>query len=99
MSTFGELISSGNVLVDFHATWCGPCKTLAPILQELSREWGEKVKVIKIDIDRNPELARKLAIQGVPTLIMYVDGSPVWRKSGVLPKNALSAELAPFIQN
>lgn len=97
MSSFKEIVGKGNVLVDFHATWCGPCHTLAPIIQDYARDKGEAVKVIKIDIDKNPTLATKLGIQGVPTLILYKEGVQVWRKSGVLPKHLLEAELAPFV--
>lgn len=97
MSTFKEIIGKGNVLVDFHATWCGPCHSLAPILQEYAKENSDKVKVIKIDIDKNQALASQLGIQGVPTMILYKGGSQVWRKSGVLPKHMLEAELAPFV--
>lgn len=97
MSSFKDIIGHGNVLVDFHATWCGPCHSLAPILKEYAQEKGDALKVIKIDIDKNQALATKLGIQGVPTMILYKDGVQVWRKSGVLPKHMLEAELAPFV--
>lgn len=97
MSSFADIVGTGNVLVDFHAVWCGPCKVMAPVLQELAQEWGEKAKIVKIDVDRNPQLASKLAIQGVPTLVFYKDGQPVWRKSGALPKHMLQAELEPLM--
>ncbi|GGH77633.1 thioredoxin [Phaeocystidibacter marisrubri] len=99
MSTFGEIIGTGNVLVDFHATWCQPCKMLGPILQELAGEWGDQVKVIKIDVDRNPELAQKLDVRGVPTMVLYVNGKSVWRKSGVLPKHQIKAEIEHAIRS
>lgn len=97
MSRFGDVVKEGNVLVDFHATWCGPCKVLGPVLQELSSEWGDRVKVIKIDVDKNQELAQKLSVQGVPTMILYVGGKPVWRKSGALPKHAIKQEVEPLL--
>lgn len=97
MSSFSEIIKEGNVLIDFHATWCGPCHTLSPIIQEYAQEHKGAVRVIKIDIDKNQQLAQKLAVRGVPTLVLYKDGKQVWRKSGALPKHMLEAELAPHI--
>jgi len=85
-NSFDSLINSEvPVLVDFHATWCGPCKTLAPILEQVKKSLGESVKIIKIDIDKNPSLARKLNISGVPTMIIYRYAKMISRKSGVLP--------------
>lgn len=84
--SFDSLINNENpVLVDFHATWCGPCKTLAPILEQVKQTLGNKIKIIKIDVDKNPTLARQLNISGVPTLILYRAGKLISRKSGVLP--------------
>ncbi len=89
-SSFNKLIASHKiVLIDFYATWCGPCKTLAPILKDLKDELKETVKIIKIDVDKNQPLASKLAIRGVPTLLLYKNGEQVWRQSGVLSKNQL----------
>jgi thioredoxin 1 len=77
------------VLIDFHATWCGPCKTLAPILDQVKKTLGESVKIIKIDIDKNPTLARKLNISGVPTMIIYRNAQIISRKSGVMPAHEI----------
>lgn len=87
---FSEVINSDKpVLVDFYADWCGPCKMLAPVLQDLKSELGERAKIIKIDVDKNPKLSAKLGIQGVPTLMIYKNGEVKWRQSGVLPMHEL----------
>ncbi len=90
MSKFNELINGEDpVLVDFHAEWCGPCKTMAPILQEVKSDLGGKVRIVKIDIDKNPKAAHKFQVQSVPTLILFKGGKQRWRQSGVVPKQAL----------
>ena len=86
-SSFKKLVASEQpVLVDFHADWCAPCKMMAPILKEVKAELGERIKIIKIDVDKNQPLAARYQIRGVPTLILFRKGEIVWRQSGVVPK-------------
>lgn len=92
MSKFNDLIQGETpVLVDFYADWCGPCKMMAPILEELKSTMGDKVKIIKVDVDRNNAAAAKFQVRGVPTLILFRKGKQVWRQSGVLQANQLQA--------
>jgi len=90
MSKFNELINGDKaVLVDFSAEWCGPCKAMAPILKDVKRALDSEVKIIKVDVDRNPQAAQKYQVRGVPTLILFKKGKLLWRQSGVVPANQL----------
>lgn len=86
-SSFNDIAKSEEVvLVDFFGTWCGPCQALMPILKDVKEELGEAVKIVKIDIDKNQALATKYQVRSVPTMILFKDGEPKWRQSGVLQK-------------
>ena len=84
------LQAEGPVLVDFWAEWCGPCKMIAPVLEELASEYGEKLKICKMDVDSNPETAPKYGIRGIPTLILFNNGDVAGTKVGALSKSQLS---------
>ncbi|WP_127140021.1 thioredoxin [Flagellimonas marinaquae] len=87
---FTALINSDQLtLIDFSAEWCGPCKMLAPILKQVKDEMGEDLKIVKIDVDKNQNLANTYQVRGVPTLIFFKNGKQLWRKSGVLQKGEL----------
>jgi thioredoxin 1 len=94
-SSFSELIQSDTpVLVDFFATWCGPCKMMTPILQEVARDMGDRVRIIKIDVDRNPAVSQRFQVQAVPTVMLFHKGKIVWRHAGV----ASSAQLKKVVE-
>lgn len=93
--SFDKVIASEiPVLVDFFAEWCGPCKTLGPILKEVKDELGDAVRIVKIDVDKNQPLANKYQVRGVPTLLLFKNGKQLWRKSGALPKHEIVGAIA-----
>ena len=95
MEKFNEIIKGeGLTLVDFFATWCGPCKMMHPVLEQLKDELGESVRVIKIDVDKNMDLSIQYPIQSVPTLMLFKNGAAVWRQSGVMSLNNLKSIIA-----
>lgn len=98
--TFGEIINGDTpVLVDFTAVWCGPCKMMKPVLEELHHRKGNKLRIIKIDIDKSPVAAKAYNVQSVPTLILFQQGKQLWRQSGVIQAGALEKIIDQLITN
>ena len=90
MEKFNDIINSGQLtLVDFFATWCGPCKQMHPVLEQLKQELGDSIRIVKLDVDKNEALAAAYRIQSVPTLMLFRSGQVVWRQSGALRLNDL----------
>lgn len=90
MADFNEIIASNNnVLVDFYATWCGPCQTLGPILEDLKEDVGDAIRIVKIDVDKHQSLAAQMGVRGVPSLFFYQNGKLIKNASGVLAKHEI----------
>jgi len=96
--TFGEIIRGDKpVLVDFSAEWCGPCKLMKPVLEELHQRLGDKIRILKIDIDRSPLVSSAYNIQGVPTLILFQNGNILWRQAGVVQASQLEKIINQYL--
>lgn len=94
---FSDEVKSGTVLVDFWAPWCGPCKMIAPVLEELDNEIGDQLKIAKLNVDNNPETAGRLGVMSIPTLMVFKDGEMVSKMVGFQPKEQLREWLDPYL--
>ena len=93
-----EVLGSDQpVLVDFWATWCGPCRVIAPTIEEIAGDYAGRAKVVKLDVDNNPQSAMKYGIRSIPSLIFFKDGKPVDQMVGVVPKNVLAQKLDALV--
>ena len=98
MSSFFEITASDQpVLIDFYAEWCGPCKMMTPILKDVKETMGDKIKVLKIDVDKNQRLATALNVKGVPTLVLYKSSKLLWRQSGVVQRNDIISKINEYL--
>ncbi len=98
METFNDVISTDQlVLVDFFATWCGPCKAMHPVLETLKHRLGDRIRIIKVDIDKNQAVAMQYNVQAVPTLILFRNSQALWRQSGAMPVDGLISVITPYL--
>lgn len=99
METFQDVISNDQlVLVDFFATWCQPCKMMHPVLEQVKRIWGDRIRIIKVDVDQHNNIAANYHVQSVPTLMLFKQSEMLWRSSGAMSKADLLATLDPFLK-
>ena len=97
MEKLSDIIQSSQLtLVDFYATWCGPCRMMHPVLEQLKKELGDSIRIVKVDVDKNEAVAMQMRIQSVPTLMIFKEGEMKWRQSGALPSSELKRVIAQF---
>ena len=100
MVNFNEIINSEQLtLVDFFATWCGPCKTMHPVLEQLKEQMGDRLRILKIDVDKNEALSASYRVQAVPTLMLFRKGELLWRQSGALSLSQLSGIAKDYLRS
>lgn len=100
METFNDVISGTRlVLVDFYATWCQPCRMMHPVLEQVKEVLGDRIRILKMDVDRHTAVAGQYGIRSVPTLILFRGGEVLWRQSGALSKTELLTAMDPFLNN
>jgi thioredoxin 1 len=98
MGKFNDIVKSSTpTLVDFHATWCGPCQAMHPVMDRLKNEMGSQVRILKIDVDKNPDVANKFKVRGVPTFVLFKNGEILWRQSGGMDINTLKSKIKAAI--
>lgn len=98
MSSFESIIQSETpVLIDFHATWCGPCQSVAPIIEEIKNYYGNQLRILKVDVDKNQQAAQKYKVRGVPTFLLFQKGEIVWRSSGVHSRADFMKQIDPLV--
>lgn len=97
MEKLSAIIQSSQLtLVDFYATWCGPCRMMHPVLEQLKKELGDSIRIVKVDVDKNEAVAMQMRIQSVPTLMIFKEGEMKWRQSGAMPSSELKRVIAQF---
>lgn len=97
MEKLSDIIQSSQLtLVDFYATWCGPCRMMHPVLEQLKKELGDSIRIVKVDVDKNDAVAMQMRIQSVPTLMIFKEGEMKWRQSGAMPSSELKRVIAQF---
>lgn len=97
MEKLSDIIQRSQLtLVDFYATWCGPCRMMHPVLEQLKKELGDSIRIVKVDVDKNEAVAMQMRIQSVPTLMIFKEGEMKWRQSGVMPSSELKRVIAQF---
>ena len=97
MEKLSDIIQSSQLtLVDFYATWCGPCRMMHPVFEQLKKELGDSIRIVKVDVDKNEAVAMQMRIQSVPTLMIFKEGEMKWRQSGAMPSSELKRVIAQF---